>query len=238
MERDDESHRDCNILSCAFGPSGFRARGPKARDIEAVTVNIINAKGQSVGTAILSESPQGVRIKLDFKNLPPGAHLMHIHEFAKCEPPDFMSAGAHFNPTGTSHAEHGPPGIPAGDIPIFVLTVAADGTAHSSVIARSVTLGTDSNSVFSNGGTSLVIHAMAVEVSASAPPGIACGVITRPQWFSVSIHSAFNFAWEKAPVVGQVVKCWQPSLRRIEFGCPENGWVGGLTTDNQHLAVG
>ncbi|MGA7623331.1 MAG: superoxide dismutase family protein [Candidatus Acidiferrales bacterium] len=119
--------------------------------------------------------------KLDIKNLPPGTHLMHIHEFAKCEPPDFMSAGAHFNPTGTSHAEHDPPGIPAGDIPNFVLTVAADGTAHTSVIAPSVTLGTDSNSVFSNGGTSLVIHAMAVEVSASAPPRIACGVITRTQ---------------------------------------------------------
>jgi Cu-Zn family superoxide dismutase len=146
-----------------------------------VTVDIINAKGQSVGTAILSESPHGVRIKLDIKNLPPGTHLMHIHQFAKCEPPDFKSAGAHFNPTGTSHAEHGPTGISAGDIPNFVLTVAADGTAHTSVIAPSVTLGTDSNSVFSNGGTSLVIHAVAVEVSASAPPRIACGVITKPQ---------------------------------------------------------
>ncbi len=54
----------------------------------------------------------------------------------------------------------------------------------------------------------------------------------------MSIHSAFNFAWKKAPVVRQVVERWQPSLRRIEFGCPENGWVGGLTTGNQHLAVG
>jgi Cu-Zn family superoxide dismutase len=146
-----------------------------------VTVDIINAKGQSVGTAMLSGSPHGVRIKLDIKNLPPGAHLMHIHEFSKCEPPDFKSAGAHFNPTGASHAEHGPTGMSAGDIPNFVLTVAADGTAHTSVVAPSVSLGSDSNSVFSNGGTSLVIHAVAVEVSASAPPRIACGVITKPQ---------------------------------------------------------
>jgi Cu-Zn family superoxide dismutase len=145
-----------------------------------VTVNIINAQGRSVGTAVLSEWPRGVKIKLDIKNLPPGGHLMHIHEFAKCEPPDFKSAGAHFNPTGASHGEHGPTGLPAGDIPNFVLTVAEDGTAHTSVIAPSITLGTDSNSVFSNGRTSLVIHAVAVEVSASAPPRIACGVITKP----------------------------------------------------------
>jgi len=146
-----------------------------------VPVDILSAQGQSVGTALLSEAPHGVRIKLDIKNLPPGPHLMHIHEFAKCEAPDFKSAGAHFNPTGASHAEHGPTAMPAGDIPNFVLTVAADGTAHTSVIAPGVTLGTESNSVFSNGGTSLVIHAVAVEVSASAPPRIACGVITKPQ---------------------------------------------------------
>jgi Cu-Zn family superoxide dismutase len=158
----------------------FAQEGPKRGTSRAVTVDIINAQGQSVGTAVLSESPHGVKIKLDIKNLPPGPHLMHIHEFAKCEPPDFKSAGPHFNPTGASHAEHSPTGLPAGDIPNFVLTVAADGTAHTSVIASSVTLGTDSNSVFSNGGTALVIHAVAVEVSANAPPRIACGVITKP----------------------------------------------------------
>src|SRR5208282_5444273 len=127
------------------------------------------------------DSPQGVKIKLDIKNLPPGPHLMHIHEFPKCDPPDFKSAGAHFNPTGASHDGHGPTGMPAGDIPNFVLTVAADGTAHTSTIAPYVTLGNESNSVFSNGGTALVFHAVAGHVSASAPPRIACGVIARPQ---------------------------------------------------------
>jgi Cu-Zn family superoxide dismutase len=155
--------------------------GQKRATSKPVTVNIIDSQGKTVGTAALSEWTQGVKIKLDIKNLPPGAHLMHIHQFAKCEAPDFKSAGPHFNPTGASHGEHGPTGLPAGDIPNFVLTVGADGTAHTSVIAPSVTLGTDSNSVFSNGGTSIVIHAVAVEVSASAPPRIACGVITKPQ---------------------------------------------------------
>jgi hypothetical protein len=28
---------------------------------------------------------------------------LHIHQFAKCEAPDFKSAGPHFNPVRTEH---------------------------------------------------------------------------------------------------------------------------------------
>jgi hypothetical protein len=42
-----------------------------------------------------------------------------------------------------------------------------------------VTLGDDDHSVFSNGGTAIVIHAVAGGTGSGAPPRIACGVITR-----------------------------------------------------------
>src|SRR5580700_10889438 len=126
------------------------------------TIDIKNAQGQSVGTATLSEAPHGVRIKLDIKSLPPGEHSLHIHQFAKCEAPDFKSAGPHFNPSGASQGEHaGHSGPPAGDIPDFALIVAADRTAHATVVAPNITLGTGDHSVFSNGGTAIVIHAVA-----------------------------------------------------------------------------
>ena len=70
---------------------------------------------------------------------------------------------------------------PAGDIPDFALIVAADGTAHATTVAPNVTLGTDENSVFSNGGTAIVIHAVAGGTGTGAPPRIACGVITKPE---------------------------------------------------------
>jgi superoxide dismutase, Cu-Zn family len=141
-----------------------------------LTVDIKNADGQSVGTATLSEAPHGVKIKLDIKGLPPGEHSLHIHQVAKCDPPDFKSAGPHF---GAAHAEHS--GLPAGDIPDFSLIVAADGTGHATVVAPNVTLGSDDHSVFSNGGTAIVIHAASSGASSAAPPRIACGVITKPE---------------------------------------------------------
>jgi superoxide dismutase, Cu-Zn family len=154
------------------------AKGRSAAPSKPVTVEIKDAHGQSVGTAVLSEASHGVKIKLDVKGLPPGEHSLHIHQNAKCEPPDFKSAGPHFN-GASGHAEH--TGLPAGDIPDFSLIVAADGTGHATVVAPNVTLGTDDHSVFSNGGTAIVIHAVSGGTSSAAPPRIACGVISKPE---------------------------------------------------------
>jgi Cu-Zn family superoxide dismutase len=145
-----------------------------------ITVDIKNAQGQSVGTATLTPAAKGVKISLDIKNLPPGEHSIHIHQFAKCEAPDFKSAGPHFSGGGHGH-EGMHEGLPAGDIPDFALIVAADGTAHASTTAPNVTLGTDENSVFSNGGTAIIIHAVAGGTGTGAPPRIACGVIAKPE---------------------------------------------------------
>src|SRR5215475_7725303 len=138
-----------------------------------------NAEGQSVGTATLSDNPKGVKIKLDIKGLPAGQHSIHIHQNAKCDAPDFKSAGPHFSPMGGMSHDHS--GAPAGDIPDFMLIVAGDGTAHVSVVAPNVSTGDDPSSVFSNGGTSIVIHAVASPGSSASPARIACAVVKKPE---------------------------------------------------------
>ena len=43
-----------------------------------------------------------------------------------------------------------------------------------------ITLGDDDHSVFSNGGTAIVIHAVAGGTGTAAPARIACGIISKP----------------------------------------------------------
>jgi len=144
-------------------------------------VTMKDAQGRDVGMVMLSPGKGGgVTLDYAFKGLPAGAHALHIHQVAKCEAP-FATAGPHFNPAMKKHGLQNPEGPHAGDMPNF--TVAADGSAKGSVTNAAVTMGGDANSVFTGGGTAIVIHAAADDLktdpAGNAGDRIACGTVTK-----------------------------------------------------------
>jgi Cu-Zn family superoxide dismutase len=144
------------------------------------TADVKNAQGQTIGTATFQEVADGVLVSGTFQGLPAGPHGWHIHETGKCDPPSFMTAGGHFNPTSRQHGAHNPQGFHAGDLGNIIFPAAGSVTIRA--LARGATLGTGSNGLLKPDGTSLVIHAQ-LDDDQTDPAGnsgdrVACGVIT------------------------------------------------------------
>jgi superoxide dismutase, Cu-Zn family len=146
---------------------------------ERATAVLNDAKGNEVGKAEVTTTPSGVLIRLDLTALPAGDHAFHIHAVGKCEPPDFKSAGPHFNPDQTKHGYLSPEGPHAGDMPN--LHVPADGKLQVEILEPNVTLSGESPLLDAD-GAALIIHAGAddyrTDPAGNSGDRIACGVVT------------------------------------------------------------
>lgn len=175
---------------------------------QTLTVDMRDAKNNLVGTVQVRPTAHGTLFTANLMNLQPGGHGFHIHERGVCDPPDFKSAGGHFNPNQGEHGFDHRGKYHAGDLPNVYVT--AQGTAMVEFHTDRLTVlpaqtvaqtgagmsgqqtagqgdaGTQESmepySLLGPNGTAIVIHANPDDYSDvnSAGPRIACGVIKPP----------------------------------------------------------
>lgn len=164
------------LSSLLAGCAGMQPSGDNT-----ATADLLTPAGASVGTATFTQVGNVVRIVLDAKGLTPGLHGFHIHAVGKCDPPDFNSAGGHFNPTNKQHGALNTQGSHAGDLPN--LNIGADGNGRLETATEQITLGSGTTSVWDADGSALVVHAapddFKTDPTGNSGARVACGVIMK-----------------------------------------------------------
>lgn len=140
---------------------------------KAAVAVLTPTKGNKARGAIrLTQTDDGVRLQGMVRNLEPGEHGFHIHEFGDLRGPDGKSAGGHYNPEGHKHggpddAEHH-----AGDL--GNITANDEGVAKVDKMAEGLKL----HFIV---GRSIVVHGgkddLESQPSGDAGPRVALGVI-------------------------------------------------------------
>lgn len=144
------------------------------------TTHVRDADGRSVGTVVVREMRKGLRVRAKIRGLPNGVHAIHLHEVGRCDPPEFMSAGAHFNPFGKQHGAKNPHGSHAGDLPnVFI----RNGVGSIAATIPDVTLHGSGVTLLDADGAAVVVHMNRddekSEPAGASGPRIACGVIEK-----------------------------------------------------------
>jgi superoxide dismutase, Cu-Zn family len=160
---------------------GLAAGAVQAAD--QATAEFVDREGNAVGTAALTEGPNGLLIYLDLHGLPPGPKAIHIHSVGTCEDPEegFVASKGHLNPDGKEHGLMNPAGPDAGDLPNLI--VRDDGTVQVEMFTALASLDGKGGrgNVLDEDGAAFVIHQNRddhiTQPIGGAGPRIACGVI-------------------------------------------------------------
>jgi Cu-Zn family superoxide dismutase len=162
------------LLGACSASVSSGGRTPAAR---ALAATLRDARGAAVGTATLTQEQGFVRLVVEAQGLAPGLHGIHVHARGLCTPPDFASAGGHFNPANRQHGMGNPAGPHAGDFPN--LEAGADGRARYDAVSAHLTLNGPGGLVADS--AAIVIHAQrddqVTDPAGNAGARIACGVL-------------------------------------------------------------
>lgn len=176
----------------------------QANRTAGAVAEIRDVGGKTIATAELKEDQGKVQVALVLPSPSPltGKHAIHIMEVGRCDPPDFGSAGAIFNPFGKNHGILAAGGAMVGDLPNLTMPL-----QRYNAPALGASIAPGPGSLLGSRGTALVIYAN-LDDEQTDPDGnsgarIACGVIT---------------AAGQATTAGQVMPSGQSSTAGFTFG--------------------
>lgn len=161
------------LLAAALSMAGCATIEPQG----GAPMPLINSAGQVIGNVVAWQTAGGVSFRIHAAGLPHGIHGIHVHPIGRCDPPDFSTAGTHWNPTNRQHGLNNPNGPHAGDMPNVEVT--ANGVLDQTVVLAHATMA----QLLDADGSAVMIHAGADDY-VSQPAGnsgakIACAVITN-----------------------------------------------------------
>lgn len=143
----------------------------------AAAATLTDAQGNQVGTATFTQD--GDQTTAVYEVAYPGAtgmHGIHVHETGECTPPDFTTAGGHFNPAGADHAAPGTEPRHAGDFGNIDLGDAGNGRLE--LTTGLITVAAGPSSVV---GKAVILHAGeddgTTQPTGNAGARLACGVV-------------------------------------------------------------
>ena len=167
------------IAACAS--SGTTSMGRTGGTLPAlmVTTQLLNAGGETLGTAVLTQEKDGVRVTATLTGLPAGTYAIHLHAVGKCEAPAFTSAGGHFNPAMKQHGSLNPMGEHAGDLPNIVVDDDRRGSLDG--FRTGLRLVDGDAPLIDADGAAVVVHAgpddYKTDPAGNAGARVACGVV-------------------------------------------------------------
>ena len=167
-----------NRLFAATGLALAVAMPATAQDSQTAKAEFVNLAGAKIGTAILTETKQGVLIALEITGLPAGEWVaVHVHQTGICDHQTAHElAGGHFNPMNAEHGYLAANGPHAGDMPNQ--HVGAEGVLRAQVFNNMVQLDGGKASIR---GRALMIHGgqddYKSQPSGAAGKRAACAVI-------------------------------------------------------------
>jgi Cu-Zn family superoxide dismutase len=153
---------------------GLKGKGVAKAELEAKSGSKLKGK-----VTFTDDGKNGIVMRIDVSDAPPGIHAVHIHDKGDCSSPDGKSAGDHWNPM---HEPHGKWGAEAnhyhlGDIGNLEVKPDGKGTLTLETTKWSAGGGAMNDVI----GHAVIVHGgvddFTTQPTGNAGPRIGCGVI-------------------------------------------------------------